>query len=151
MRVVGAHTYIAFSQASLFPRKVFTFPTAHSHRHKSDLSWTSKGKISSHKWNARYAYISNMNDRAKKKNANEPASMSKTFQCGTSDNLDATTEPPEPPPTTIKSYSVSGTARVCNINRNFLWNWKSSESDKFHRIYTVKRWLTHLWSTARIF
>lgn len=30
MRVVGAHTYIALSQASLFPRKVFTFPRAHS-------------------------------------------------------------------------------------------------------------------------
>lgn len=45
-------------------------------------------------------------------NWNEPASMSKTRQCGTSDNLDAITEPPLPPPTTMKSYSVSGAARL---------------------------------------
>lgn len=36
-----------------------------------------------------------------------PASISKTFQCGTSERRDATTEPPDPPPTTIKSYSFS--------------------------------------------
>lgn len=35
--------------------------------------------------------------------SNKPASISKTLQCGTSDNLDATTEPPDPPPTTMKS------------------------------------------------
>lgn len=46
----------------------------------------------------------------------EPASISKTRQCGTSDNLDATTEPPDPPPTTMKSYSFSGAARLYNQN-----------------------------------
>lgn len=55
-----------------------------------------------------------------------PASTSKTFQCGTSDNRDATTEPPEPPPMIMKSYSFSGTARLYNFffkktRQYFLW------------------------------
>lgn len=33
-----------------------------------------------------------------------PASNNKTFQFGFSDNLEATTEPAEPAPTTMKSY-----------------------------------------------
>lgn len=39
--------------------------------------------------------------------------MSSTFQCGTSDNRDATTEPPDPDPTTIKSYSGSAESTFC--------------------------------------
>lgn len=49
-----------------------------------------------------------------------PASTSNTFHCGTSDRRDATTAPPVPPPTTIKSYSMSGAARDCgqrNVKR----------------------------------
>lgn len=44
---------------------------------------------------------------------NLPASIKSTFQCGTSDKRDATTDPPEPPPTTMKSYSASGNWRAC--------------------------------------
>lgn len=54
----------------------------------------------------------------------EPASISNTRQCGTSDNLDATTEPPEPPPITMKSYSLSGTDRVYSGTWLKVWHFQ---------------------------
>lgn len=41
-----------------------------------------------------------------------PASNNSTFQLGFSDNLDATTEPAEPAPTTMKSYG-SKPEKIC--------------------------------------
>lgn len=59
----------------------------------------------------------------------EPASISRTRQCGTSDNLDATTDPPEPPPITIKSYSLSGKDRVYDKTRNVDINNRKMQFD----------------------
>lgn len=71
----------------------------------------------------------------------EPASISKTRQCGTSDNLDATTEPPEPPPITMKSYSLSGSARVCNK----IWlKFTNSKNFVFSGVYVPSAGCTDL-------